>query len=316
MHITWNRLNLTLRHPFQTAIARRTHKQTLWVRLVDQGTEGWGEATPSDLYGQSLESAENALQAISGLLSDNRDLASPDLSSQLSAIEEMVDGLIERFDDQRAAVAAVDAALYDWLGKRHGAPLVRVLGLDPQSAPLTSFTVGITTPEEIQTRVAEARTYPIWKVKIGTEDDEIRLALIRAEAPHHTIRVDANTAWPAEQALDRLRRVIRFNPEFVEQPCARDDLDTLRRLKQAALCPIVADESCVRPADVKRLAGCVDGINIKLTKCGGITEARRMIAAARRLGLRVMLGCMIESSLGVAAAAQLAPLVDWIDLDG
>lgn len=305
MHLTWSRIPLRLRRPFRTATALRTEKETIWVRILADGIEGWGEAVPADTYGQSLESAERTLAAAVDLL-----------GSDPFAIDAIVDRLLERFDHQRATVAAIDAALHDWNGKRRGQPIVRWLGLDPRAAPLTSVTLGIDEPGRLREKTHELADFPIWKIKVGTDAEEQTLALIRREAPTKTIRIDANTGWPAADALARLERVAAFNVEFVEQPCLRDDLSTLAKLKAAGRCAIVADESCVRPADVPQLVGCVDGINIKLSKCGGIREARRMIALARQAGLKIMLGCMIESSLGIAAAAQLAPLVDWIDLDG
>ncbi|MFO0971908.1 MAG: dipeptide epimerase [Phycisphaerae bacterium] len=297
---------MTLRRPFVTATAVRSSKQTIWVRVVHAGIEGWGEAVPADTYGQSLESAERTLHAAVPLL----EKADPEQPAQVT------DALLARFDDQRATVAAIDAALYDWLGKARGQSVMELLGVPAGPIPPTSVTLGIDSPETLAAKAAELAGFPVWKVKIGTAAESETLALVRRLAPTQRIRVDANTGWTADDALERLRRVAAFDLELVEQPVRREDLDTLRRLRAAALCPIVADESCVVPADVPRVAGAVDGINIKLSKCGGITEARRMISAARSAGLRVMLGCMIESSLGISTAAQLAPLVDWLDLDG
>lgn len=305
MQLSWQRLDLTLRHPFVTAAAVRTQKQTIWVRLEHAGIEGWGESVPADFYGQSLESSEQALQSIAG-----------SLPTGLDHPHRFIDELLVRFDEQRATVAAIDAAVHDWIGKRDRTPTVVALGLDPAKAPPTSVTLGIDKPDRMLAKMAEIAAFPIWKVKIGTDAEKHTLALIREHAPSRTIRVDANMGWPADHALDRLRAIAPFNPELVEQPCAREDLATLRKLKAARIIPIIADESCVKPADVARVADSVDGINIKLSKCGGILEARRMIADARARGLKVMLGCMIESTLGISAAAQLAPAVDWIDLDG
>lgn len=305
MRLRWQRLDLTLRHPFVTAAAVRTQKQTIWVRLEHDHVEGWGESVPADFYGQSLDSSEHALREIADSLPPN-----------LDEPERFIDRLLARFDDQRATIAAVDAAVHDWIGKRDRRSTVASLGLDPDNAPRTSVTLGIDKPEKILEKMAEIAAFPIWKVKIGTQAENESLALIREHAPQKIIRVDANMGWPAKEALDRLHAIAPFAPELVEQPCARDDLTTLQKLKSARIAPIVADESCVKPKDVSRVAHAVDGINIKLSKCGGILEARRMIAAARACGLKIMLGCMIESSLGIAAAAQLAPAVDWIDLDG
>ncbi|MCG8407226.1 MAG: dipeptide epimerase [Phycisphaerales bacterium] len=305
MKLTWDHLSLKQASVFRTAKATRTDKQTLWVRLVHDGVVGWGEAAPMDTYGQSLASAEATLGKVA-----------PMLDGDPLAVEKIVGVLLERFDDQRATVAAVDAALHDWIGKRFDLPVSKWLGFDPREIPLTSYTIGIDEPDKIAEKVDQAADFPILKVKVGTPADEATLAMIRKIAPNKTIRVDANAAWSVAEALERIPRLMEFDIEFMEQPIPAGDRDGLRALKEAGFCPIVADESCVRPADVVALAGCVDGVNIKLAKCGGIREAIRMIHLARGFGFKIMLGCMIESSLGIAAAAQLAPLVDWLDLDG
>jgi L-alanine-DL-glutamate epimerase-like enolase superfamily enzyme len=305
MNLAWNRINLTLRHPFVTAAAIRTHKQTIWVRLSHDGIEGWGEAVPTDLYHQTLDSAEKALKAIAKRLPPNP-----------ADFDDWIDRLLRDFDDQRATVAAIDAAVHDWRGKAAGRPVGQMLGLELSDIPPTSVTLGIDEPARLVEKMREIAAFPIWKVKIGTELEDQTLRIIRAHAPGQTLRVDANMGWTAADALPRLKRAAAYAVELVEQPCPPDDLATLARLKSVALAPIVADESCVRPADIPRVAAAVDGINIKLSKCGGIREAHRMLRDARVHGLRVMLGCMIESSLGIAAAAQLAPIADWLDLDG
>lgn len=306
MQLSWSRIPLPLSGTFRTAKAIREDKHTLWVKVTHRNIVGWGEAAPIDTYRQNLESAEKALSLMVPLLEDRNPLE----------VEDTTRLLLDRFDDQRATVAAVDAALHDWAGKQFGIPVHRWLGLKSTPIPLTSFTIGIDEPKAVAQRVREAMDYPILKLKIGGPNDEEILAMVRELAPTKTIRVDANTAWTVEQSLQMLPRLSRYGVEFVEQPLVAADREGLRRLKEAGICPIVADESCVRPADVLGLAGCVDGINIKLSKCGGIREAMKMIHLARAAGLKVMLGCMIESSLGISAALQLAPLVDWLDLDG
>ncbi|HWL92448.1 MAG TPA: dipeptide epimerase [Phycisphaerae bacterium] len=306
MNLSWTHIRIIPASPFKTAKAVRTEKQTLWVRIEHAGVTGWGEAVPMDTYGQTLESAESALRTITELLRER----------DPHAIEEIIALLTGRFDGELATVSAIDAALHDWIGKRYEIPTVRWLGLESPHTALTSFTIGIDTPEIIAAKVRAADAFPILKVKVGTPEGDAALKVIREIAPRKTVRVDANQGWTVEQALENLPRLKDLGVEFVEQPVAAGDLDGLRRLKQANILPIIADESCVRPADVVRLAGCVDGINIKLGKCGGIREAIKMIHLARGLGMKVMLGCMIESSLGIAAAAQLASLADWLDLDG
>lgn len=318
MNLTFERINLRLAGEFRTAVATRSDKETLWVKVTHDGVEGWGEAVPMDTYGQTLESASAALQEMAPLLADRDPFE----------VEHIVSALLPRFDEQRAAVCAVDAALHDWIGKRLEIPTARMLGLSTQCIPVTSYTIGIADPEKLADRVRAAAGYPVLKIKVGTDRDEENLAVIRAAAPKAVIRVDANTAWSVDETIAKLPMLAKYGVEFVEQPIKPGDADGLRRIREAghrlgreaglagSLCPLVADESSVRPRDVAALAGCVDGINIKLSKCGGIREALRMISLARTFDMKIMLGCMIESSLGIAAALQLAPLVDWLDLDG
>lgn len=305
MELSWFRQTLVCRHPFATAYGVEPPKETIVVAIEHDGVVGYGEAIPTALYGQSLKSVEATLNA-----------AGDGLGRDPFAIEPTIDRLLERFSDQRATVCAIDAALHDWVGKRLDTPTWRLLGVDRATMPITSFTIGVDDLEAIETKVREADAYPTLKVKIGTDQEEEILAIVRRLAPDKTVRVDANTGWSAHDAEARLRRVAEYDVEFVEQPVPAGDNETLARLTAAGVVPIIVDESAIVPADVAPLAGRVDGINIKLSKAGGIREAYRMIAIARSLGMRVMLGCMIESSLGIAAAAQLAPLVDYIDLDG
>jgi L-alanine-DL-glutamate epimerase-like enolase superfamily enzyme len=305
MRLRWSRQDLVLRHRFTIAYSSTAAKQTILVELEHDGIVGYGEAVPTDYYGQTIASAESALEGMAGLL--GRDPFQ---------IEGIISRCLERYDDQRAAVMAMDAALHDWAGKRLNAPVWRLLGLDPASAPLTSFTIGIDEPAKIESKTAEAGEFPILKVKIGTDHDEAILQAVRRAAPRKMLRVDANAGWPVRSAAERLQQISRYGIEFVEQPVPPGESESLRRLHEMRVAPIVADESCIRPSDVLPLRGCVDGINIKMCKCGGIREALRMIHLARGCGLKVMLGCMVESSVGIAQAAQLAPLADWIDLDG
>jgi L-Ala-D/L-Glu epimerase len=306
MNLTWSRLPLRLAVSFRTATANRTDKETIWVRVTHSGVEGWGEAAPVDTYNQSLDSAEATLSAIRSLLSQFEPFD----------LECIIERLLEGFPDQLATVSAIDAALHDWVGKLTGVPTIRLLGLNPSRVPPTSYTLGIDDPEQIEAKLEAAAPFPILKIKLGSSRDAQTLELVHRLAPGKIIRVDANTAWTLRDALAKLPQLAELGVEFVEQPLAAKDLSGLKRLKETGIVPIVADESCVRPADVLRVAGHVDGINVKLSKCGGIREAIKMIHLARAVGLKVMVGCMIESSLGIAAAAQLAPLADWLDLDG
>jgi len=312
MHLSWKRVRCHTRHPFRIARPGASVSgcdlERIIVRIEHDGVVGLGEAVPVPYYRQTLESAEQTLAAAGPLLGDRPE-----------PIEPIIDRLLERFDDQRATVAAVDAALHDWLGRRRGLPLWHMLGLDPSATPPTSMTIGIDEPDSIARKVAEAAGFDILKIKVGTPQDEQTLDIVRRAAPTQRIRVDANCGWTADIAAERIAALARFDLELIEQPIPPGQIDAVRRLRDALgprRPPIIADEDCVRPADVPKLAGAYDGINIKLCKCGGIVEALRMIAAARSLGLTVMLGCMVETSLGVAAAAHLASLVDYADLDG
>jgi L-alanine-DL-glutamate epimerase-like enolase superfamily enzyme len=206
-------------------------------------------------------------------------------------------------------------ALHDWLGKKLGQPLWRILGLNPASTPVTSYTIGIDSTEKMLEKVREAPEFPILKVKVGTDRDDEILSAIRRETDR-TIRVDANAAWQPREAEQRITELAGYDLEFVEQPVPAGSPESLRRVRESVDLPIISDESSVVPEDVPGLFGCVDGINIKLSKCGGIRQALKMIHTARSAGLKVMLGCMIESSVAITAAAQLSPLADYADLDG
>jgi L-alanine-DL-glutamate epimerase-like enolase superfamily enzyme len=216
---------------------------------------------------------------------------------------------------QAAAEAALDIALHDLAGQRMGVPLHALFGLDPRVGPETSFTIGMDTPEVVAQKVREASDYAYLKVKMGSDDDRAVLTAVR-DVTDRPVRVDANEGWTIDSARERLPWLARMGVEFVEQPLPAAQLEETRALRRESPLPFFADESVHRASDIPRLAGAFDGINIKLMKCGGIGEALRMIAVARAHGMKVMLGCMIESSIAITAAAHLLPLVDAADLDG
>jgi L-alanine-DL-glutamate epimerase-like enolase superfamily enzyme len=214
-----------------------------------------------------------------------------------------------------APKAAIDMAVYDLLGKRLNAPLYELLGIDPSETPLTSFTIGIDTPARMAEKARAARQYKILKVKVGTDNDLENLEAIRS-VTSAVIRVDANEAWSPKQAVSRIKELARFDVEFVEQPVPAADLAGMGFVREHSALPIIADESCIVPSDIPKVAPYVDGINIKLMKCGGVYPAWQMIQIARAHNLKVMMGCMIESSIAITAAAHLSPLLDYADLDG
>ncbi len=272
MKLTWSRQRVHPRHRFATSQWGLDEKETLVVRLEHDGVVGMGECVPSSLYGQTLDSSEAALIAMSGRL-----------GSDPMAIEPIVQRLIAEQDDQRAAIDAVDAALHDWCGKRLGLPVWKLLGL-ARPCKQTTFTIGVAEPELIRVKVEEALAagFDALKVKVGVEDDEQTLAYIRSvfDGP---LFLDANQAWSPSQAVARIRSLARFRPTLIEQPVPREDWQSMAELSRLGVAPVFADESCERPADVLRLHEHADGVNIKFTKCGGIREALRMITLARAL---------------------------------
>jgi L-alanine-DL-glutamate epimerase-like enolase superfamily enzyme len=214
-----------------------------------------------------------------------------------------------------AARAAVSAALHDLAGKRLGIPVWQLWGLDA-AMPVSSFTIGMDEPAAMLQRLEEAASFPVIKVKVGSPADRHVLEQIRKRAPDRTIRIDANTGWSVKQAVALLPVLEDLGIELIEQPFKVDDIDSFRVLRERSAIPVIADESCRIAADIPRLVGAVDGINIKLEKCGSMREAVRMVHIARAHHLQVMVGCMLCTTLGIAAAMQIAPLVDWTDLDG
>jgi L-alanine-DL-glutamate epimerase-like enolase superfamily enzyme len=304
-------LELRTRHPFNIArAAAPPARRSGWIRLRDgAGNEGWGEAPATAYYGETADTVAALLPVLEVALAD---AAVPDLFAL-----ERIEGALDRAIGRNPAVkVAISAALHDLFGKRLGLPVWKLWGLDPAAAPTSSFTLGIDEPDAMRAKIREAAAYPILKVKVGTLRDEEVLSLIRDEAPAARIWVDANTAWTAKEALAKIPILEEYGVELIEQPFAPTDLEAFRLLRGRTSIPIVADESCLVSTDIPGLVGAVDGINIKLAKCGSLREAIRMVHLARAHHLQVMLGCMIESTLGIAAAIQLAPLVDYVDLDG
>ena len=299
---------VTTRHPFVIARGGATEHRLIRVRLIgDDGVEGWGEASPNRFYGETVESALGAMERFRPIVEKAGAWAIEDVEREMNAALRL-NGSVK---------SAISAALHDLAGKRLGIPVYKLWGLNPDHAPPSSFTIAIaTTTQELAARVKEAAPYPILKIKLGTDRDAEIMKTVRAAAPDKVIRVDANAAWDARQALRMIEMLATYNVEYVEQPLAAHDVDGLRFVRGRSPLPIIADESCVVATDIPRLAGAVDGINIKLSKCGGMREALAMIATARAHGLRVMAGCMIETSLGITAAAHFAPLLDYADLDG
>lgn len=282
----------------------RLGRENVLVRIEHDGITGLGEAAPSHYYGESRAIVEDALEAWQDALGDD--------PFAFEAIFARLDG---RLQGCGAARAALDMALHDWIGKRLGVPVWKWLGLDRATTPLSCVTLGLAAPEEMERKLATVADFPIIKVKLGAPGDVESLRLVRSRY-RGVIRVDANAAWSAADAVRVLRSIEPLDIELVEQPVAREDLDGLAWVRQRVGIPVFADESVHRLGDLAPLVGRVDGVNLKLMKTGGLREMLRLIHAARAHGMKIMLGSMIESSLALSAAAQLAPLADHLDLDG
>jgi L-alanine-DL-glutamate epimerase-like enolase superfamily enzyme len=308
MNLTHEIITLRTKNPFIIARGGSSEYRVVRVTITDaDGATGWGEAAPSRFYGETADTVVDVLPLLAAVL-DGAD------SWSIDALEHALARAI-RFNG--SARAAVSAALHDLMGKRLGVPVHRLWGLDPAASPPSSFTIGISPDEAtLRQRVVDAAEYPVLKLKLGSSWDERIVRVVRELAPDKVLRVDANAAWTPKSTLAMVPILAELGVEFVEQPLAPHDLEGLRFVRERSSLPIVADESCLVAADIPRLAGAVDGINIKLAKCGGLREALRMIATARAHDMLVMAGCMIESSLGITAAAQFAPLLDCADFDG
>jgi L-alanine-DL-glutamate epimerase-like enolase superfamily enzyme len=308
VRLTHEILTLRTRHPFVIARGGASEHRVVVVTVTDaDGATGRGQAAPNRYYGETPESVVAALARYAAVLEGADAWSTEGIEAALPTV----------LRGNPSARSAISAALHDLAGRRLGTPLWKLWGLDPARAPRSSFTIGIVDDEaELRRRVTEAAAYPILKVKLGGARDEWVMRVVRDAAPDKVLRVDANAAWTPRHAVRMCALLAEHGVEFVEQPVAAADLDGLRFVRERSPLPIVADESCLVATDVARLAGLVDGVNLKLAKCGGLREAHRIVAVARAHGLLVMAGCMIETSLGITAAAHLAPLLDYADLDG
>jgi L-alanine-DL-glutamate epimerase-like enolase superfamily enzyme len=299
-------VRLHLRHTWTTTMASDEHRDTIALRLTREGTTGIGAGAPIIRYDESASSARAALETARPLVE----------AGDPWRIETLLGDAFRRLEGQYAARAALDIALHDWTGKRLGIPVYRLFGLDPAEAPLTTFSIGIDTPELTRQKVREAAEFPVLKIKVGLDSDEATIDAVRS-VTGKPLRVDANEGWKdKETAIRRLEWLASRGVELVEQPMPAAMREEAAWLKARSPIPIFADESCLRATDIPGLAGTCHGVNVKVDKAGGLREALRMIHTARACGLKILLGCMVSSSISTTAAAQLAPLVDFADLDG
>ena len=308
MNITVRTIDVHLEVPFAISRAVRTEKRLVLVEFDEGGRVSRGEASPDPYFGDTPESLERDVRRALDLVPEDP----ADLATLLAR-------LAERFPHGGAAACALDILGHDRAAQAAGVPLRTFLGLAPAEAPPTSFTIGIAEPGVMIERAAAAgaKGFVVLKVKLGKDLDEVAVLRGIRERFSGAIRVDPNAGWTVEEAPRRIAAIVPFGIEFVEQPVDPRDVEGLRSVRERSDLPIVADEAAVRTQDLDRLAGACDGVNVKLQKCGGVAEARAMIEKAHGVGLKVMLGCRAaETSVGIAAAAHLAPAVEWADLDG
>lgn len=293
------------RHAFTLSRESIREKQTFFIELQHRGVTGRGEAAPIVRFGETPESCRDALEHIIGTMPE-----SP------VHYEALIRSMEPTAPNAPAARAAFDAAIMDWVGHSSRAPLFKIWNVDPESMPPTSMTVAIDAPDRVRQRAREASDFMVLKLKLGGKEDRAMVKAVR-DVTDVVIRGDANEGYPdRETALREIDWLAAHGVELVEQPLPADRIDDMIWLKQRSPLPLIADEAFMQSRDLPNVAEAYDGINVKLVKCGGTLAAREAIAAARALGLKVMLGCTIESSLGIAAAAHLAPLADYVDLDG
>ncbi len=305
MKIRLHEYNLPLTHPFTISRGTVSVQGTLIVELQQDGISGFGEATVNSYYDAAMTDMRTRFTAMEPVLGGHT-FRDTDSFWNLCA---------ELLDDAPFVLAALDCAAHDLWGRLENTPVHRLWGLDPSDAVNSSFTIGIDEVDVMIAKLAEMPGWPIYKIKLGTAND-LEIITVLREHTEATFRVDANCAWPAAKAAALSGEMARQGVEFIEQPLEPEAREAQAQLFRESALPLIADENCVSESDVPRCVDHFHGINIKLCKCGGLTPARRMIKTARDLGLKVMVGCMTESSVGISAAAQLAPLLDYADLDG
>lgn len=306
LKLTYEIIKLNLKHTWTIARNSTNFKQNVIVRLEKDGKTGYGEAAPNTRYGETAESTVAIIEKAIPMFEKCDPLNYLDIGFKIQQLDR----------GQTAAKAALDIALLDWVTKSLGLPLYRFLGLNKTKTPVSTFSIGIDTPDIIKKKVKEADRFPQLKIKLGADNDEEIIRAVRS-VTDKPIRIDANEGWNnKEQALDKIKWLITQGTELIEQPMPAAMLEETRWLREQIDIPIFADESVKTCHDIPKLSGVFDGINIKLMKAGGIQEALRMIWSAKMFGMKIMLGCMVESSVAISAAANISPLVDFADLDG
>jgi L-Ala-D/L-Glu epimerase len=304
MNVRYWKYDLRFRHPFTISKGTKTHQPTLIVELEHMGITGYGEAPAIAYYNIPVDKMIEDLESKKGMIE----------KFAFTDPERYWHYLHHLFPQNSFLVCALDMAAWDIYGKMKGQPLFALWKGDTSKNPICDYTIGIDTVEKMIAKMKE-KPWPIYKIKVGTADD---IAIVKAlrENTSSVLRVDANAAWELDTALKIIPALKDLGVELVEQPLAKDNWPGMKILFKESSLPLYADESCVGEQDVQKCKDHFHGINIKLTKCGGITPARRMIRKARELDLKVMIGCMNESTVGAAAIAHLLPFIDHVDMDG
>lgn len=304
MKISYHKFELPFVYPFTISRGTKTHQPTLVVELDHFGLKGYGEAPAISYYNIPVEKMIEDIERKRTFLE----------KFSFTEPERYWHYVHHLFPNNSFLVCALDMAGWDMFGKMRRQPLYQLWGLDTTNIPVTDYTIGIDTIEKM-VRKMEENPWPIYKIKLGTDED-IQIVEALRKHTNAVLRVDANAGWKLAEALQKIPVLKDLGVEFIEQPLAKDDWEGMQTLFEKSPLPLYADESCVAEADVDKCKDHFHGINIKLTKCGGLTPARRMINRARQLGMNVMIGSMNESSIGSAAIAHLLPLVDHVDMDG
>jgi L-alanine-DL-glutamate epimerase-like enolase superfamily enzyme len=304
MDIYLHKYLLKLKHHFKIARDERSVQPTLIVELSDGQISGYGEATTNTYYGITYENMFEVLKKANDKLK----------GYSFSTPAQLWEDLKDIFQTNSFAQCALDEAAYDYYAQKLGKPLYQVWNLDLGTMPKTNYTIGIDTIENMVSKLQEM-PWNLYKIKLGTPHD---IEIVKALRQHTQarFRVDANCGWGVEETIHNSHELKRLGVEFIEQPMEADNWEGMKEVYQRTALPIIADESCIRESDVEKCFGHFHGINIKLMKCGGITPALRMIQKARQLQMKVMVGCMTESSVGISAIAHLAPMIDYVDMDG
>jgi L-Ala-D/L-Glu epimerase len=297
---------LKLKHTWTTTMSSSEYRDTFHFRYTSAGITGRGEGAPIVRYKESAETAKNTVDSIRGMLT----------ASNPWKYRRILTDVFAKVPGEWAAKSAIDIALHDWIGQKLGVPLYRYLGLDAADAPITTFSIGIDTPEVTKQKVLEADPYPVLKIKVGLDKDESTLEAIRS-VTKKPLRLDANEGFKSkEEAVRKINWLETLGAQFIEQPLPAHMHEEQKWVRRRVHIPILADEAALRAEDIPKIADAYDGVVIKLDKTGGILGALQMIHTARAHKLKTMLGCMVSSSVTITAAAHLSPLVDFADLDG